>query len=200
MTTFGNEVKEVVSPTGLIPWLKDVFSIEASATIKDENQKLVEMSCGFEDKAVEYHRVIVGVPDASGAIAKERVINIVSTINCLKPVGQKIYIENVIINENGQIIGLLSFHTINGERYKEFDLNEQSGPFKIFKSNGGEHFLTSINSIRHYENALDHWVNQIGDVSLANILMPLFNATCPRQDEDKVPVRKDCAAVLPVPV
>jgi hypothetical protein len=66
MTSLATELKETVSPTGFIPWLRDVFSIEASASVRDENQNLVEMSYGFEDKAIEYHRVVIGVPDDSG--------------------------------------------------------------------------------------------------------------------------------------
>lgn len=201
LSVLSNEVSLTISPTGFIPWLKDIFSIEAKVSAKKEKQNVIEVSYGGDDIAIDYFVITILEPDNDGnfSINQKRTFNIYAKIKCIMPSGLKIYIDNLTINEGKEFAGMLSFESINGAISSDGTLNERSKPYKIYKKNGASYFLTSINSYKHYEKALMHWVEQFEDVSLAHILMTEFNVSCPEKDKNGRLVRKKCIRDLPIP-
>nr|VFK47404.1 MAG: hypothetical protein BECKTC1821D_GA0114238_104613 [Candidatus Kentron sp. TC] len=179
-----------VSPLNIISILKDLFSINAKGNIKDEKSGLVEMSYGLEHKAIEFYRTIVKVPDASGNFNDKRIFDTVATVKCIPEIGKKIYIQRVLIQENEKTLGMVSFSSVNGD-ITSSNIDADSREFNIYGKNGNRHFLTSINSTAHYERAIRFWISAMEDVGLANILMPIFNASCETKNRDI------CANILP---
>jgi len=196
------EINKKISPTGLIPLLKEIFSIEVTGIIKNENQKVVEVSYGGSDIAIDYYVVTILYPGEQGNFqnGEKRIFNIYSKSKCIMPDKRKLFIETITINEKNNFVGMLSFESINGSIFSPMeDISERCGPYKIYKKNFAKPFLTSINSRKHYYKALKHWIEQVEDVSIAHIMMGLFNATCPERDKKGKPLRVKCAKYLSVP-
>jgi len=99
----------------------------------------------------------------------------------------------MLVKENNQLLGTLNFWSFYPKTAgNDHELNTDSLQYKIFKLNGNQPFLTSINNRKDYEKSIKVWQKEINDVSIASIMMSEFNASCPNKKRD------ECYRILPI--
>jgi hypothetical protein len=174
-----SELSSTLTPTGLIPFLKDLFQISASVSASNEQTETLETKLGGPGYATEYRQLIIQEPDDAGNFSIEKSAYVSSNIKCAQ-VGmnsQPIYITSLSIRYRN------SFYWLNFSNFckgNSKELEPNSPEVKIFQKNGNRPYFTSINSFKDYENSMKTWAAQVGDVSLAAIFLMEFNGSCPR--------------------
>ena len=201
LTELSAELSVKVETPALLDIVKGAFSVGASK----KNTQSAEGDYGGKYIATKYWVINVLEADDRGVIrpgvSKERDLFVSASIACagvarsIEPVS----INSILITEKRHSSVAIQFKdfypTIEVSDEKLIPLD--SPRYKVFQNNGSHLFLTSINVPSDYEAAIRRLASQT-DLSIAEIILGQFNASCPAVKRNAQMLRKTCHDAMPM--
>jgi hypothetical protein len=201
------EVSASVEPSDVISYLAKLsgifqlgFKIEGKASVEKSGK--ITSNYGEKDAAVKFLRVDVQIYDTDviEILGRDRrVFYVAEKLKCRGEgiTGTPIYMHEVSVKTDEDLLAVFDFTQLypNLKPMSEYG-NVVPPQFQIYQWGGGIPYLISVNSNKAYERIIAEFQKQTLDLSIAAILVSLFNSSCPDMDIDGRNARTMCNELL----
>ncbi|MEJ0019850.1 MAG: hypothetical protein WDN25_25500 [Acetobacteraceae bacterium] len=144
----------------------------------------VEIEYGDGKSALKFHELslIQYSAQADGRITQTtRKLQVQARLKCVGdgPGALPVVITQALVSENGGFLATPKLLDFYPNLKIDPEIENGSKAFEVYSLVGRQPFLTSISSRVAYARLLRIWNERIRDPNLANVLLAVFNATCP---------------------